>query len=43
MAAHGIQLPTTDDIEKKLKDMEDAKNYQYNEDDVEGVRLTLDV
>jgi len=37
VAAHGIQLPTTDDIEKKLKDMEDAKNYQYNEDDVEGI------
>lgn len=32
-----IALPTTDDISKKLKDIQVALNYQYKEDDVENI------
>ncbi|GAB6024960.1 RNA polymerase-associated protein rtf1 [Chamberlinius hualienensis] len=35
IAAHGIQLPTTADIEKKLKDLQEAVDYQYKDDDIE--------
>ncbi|KAG8195196.1 hypothetical protein JTE90_027940 [Oedothorax gibbosus] len=32
-----MSLPTTDDIAKKLKDIQTALNYQYKEDDVENI------
>lgn len=32
-----IALPTLDDIEKKVKDIQTALNYQYKEDDVETI------
>lgn len=40
VAAHGIQLPTREDIEKKIKDIESASNYEYKEDDIEVVGMT---
>ncbi|XP_032241645.2 RNA polymerase-associated protein RTF1 homolog [Nematostella vectensis] len=35
--AHGIPLPTLDDVEKKVKDIEEAKNHAYNEEDIEKI------
>lgn len=32
-----MSLPTTEDIAKKLKDIQTALNYQYKEDDVENI------
>ncbi|XP_035222295.1 RNA polymerase-associated protein RTF1 homolog [Stegodyphus dumicola] len=33
----GISLPTLDDIDRKIKDIQVALNYQYKEDDVETI------
>lgn len=33
----GMQLPTVEDVNKKGKDIQDAMNYQYKEDDIETI------
>ena len=35
----GIALPTFDDVEKKTKDIAEGVNYQFKEEDIEGVRV----
>ncbi|KAK3597427.1 hypothetical protein CHS0354_040165 [Potamilus streckersoni] len=33
----GLQLPTTDEIDKKMKDLKDANNYKLNENDIDEI------
>ena len=36
-AAHDIPIPTVDLIERKQKDMEEARHYMYKDEDIEKV------
>ncbi len=36
----GMQLPTTDEIEKKQKDITQALSYKVKEDDIDTVRVS---
>ena len=37
----GLVLPTTDEIEKKVKDIKEGLSYRPTEDDIEGVWTLL--
>jgi len=39
MMLQGLSLPTTYRVEQKAKDIKQALNYIFNEDDVEMVQL----
>ena len=36
-AAHDIPIPTVDVIEKKQKDVDEARHYMYKDEDIEKV------
>lgn len=39
-ALQGISLPTTDEIDTKLRDIKEALMYEYKEEDVEKVIIS---
>ena len=40
MMLAGMTLPTTQEIENKIKDINDALNYHFREDDVDKVSIS---
>ena len=37
MMVGGLILPTTDDVDRKLRDIKEALSYRFNEEDIEHV------
>lgn len=37
MKLNGLSLPTVDDVERKCKDVKEASNYKFKENDIEQV------
>ena len=41
MMTQGYTLPTTDEVQRKLKDLQDAHQYKFKDDDVDNVSDTV--
>lgn len=37
----GIPLPTTDDVEKKMKELDKAKSYEFTDKQIDQVKQVL--
>ena len=43
MESRGLPLPTKSDILKKAKEIDQSKNFQFNDNDIDKVRIMINV